>query len=89
MKRLIGLLLVLGLATQLSACFWPGVIHTGQGAPIKITLQHTARSPGDHGDYQSTSTLRLVMQPRYGDTIIRTNLFTPTHSAVYRCIPCP
>ncbi len=38
MKRLAGLLLVLGLAPQLSAqIFGPGVIHVGNGNPIKIT----------------------------------------------------
>ena len=38
MKRLAGLLLVLGLAPQLSAqIFGPGVIHSGNGNPIKIT----------------------------------------------------
>ena len=37
MKRLAGLLLVLGLAPQLSAqIFGPGVIHVGNGNPIKI-----------------------------------------------------
>ena len=39
MKRLAGLLLVLGLAPQLSAqIFGPGVIHSGNGNPIKITI---------------------------------------------------
>ena len=38
MKRLAGLLLVLGLAPQLSAqIFGPGVIHVSNGNPIKIT----------------------------------------------------
>jgi len=38
MKRLAGLLLVLGLAPQISAqIFGPGVIHSGNGNPIKIT----------------------------------------------------
>ena len=38
MKRLAGLLLVLGLAPHLSAQFFgPGVIHSGNGNPIKIT----------------------------------------------------
>ena len=38
MKRLAGLLLVLGLAPQLSAqIFGPGVIHSDNGNPINIT----------------------------------------------------
>ena len=42
MKRFAGLLLVLGLAPQISAqIFGPGVIHTGQGAPIKIIAPST------------------------------------------------
>ena len=42
MKRFAGLLLALGLAPQLSAqIFGPGVIHTGQGAPIKIIAPST------------------------------------------------
>ena len=42
MTRFAGLLLILGLAPQLSAqIFGPGVIHNGQGAPVKIIAPAT------------------------------------------------
>ena len=45
MLKRIGLLVVLGMGSQLSAqIFGPGVIHTGTGNPVKITAPATPQS---------------------------------------------
>ena len=75
MKRLAGLLLVLGLAPQLSAqIFGPGVIHVGKGNPIKIT---TPSVPG-------AQTATVIINPAAPPVAVMPMQTAPIMSPVYQ-----
>ncbi|RZO57831.1 MAG: hypothetical protein EVA73_03720 [Limisphaerales bacterium] len=86
MKRFAGLLLALGLAPQLSAqIFGPGVIHTGQGAPIKIIAPSTPQgTPATTVIINPPAPQVAVMQPQYGGYHYP---YQPFHTHTQRGLP--